>query len=219
MRGGRLGEQKDVCGFDFTGHIRAVCEDMVTRLPELAHIDMSRVAISLSQARKSGAAGVQASLTPMRFKDGGRVGKRHGRYYKSQLLLNSKGEEMLYILTFFLPRFMDVDFHEKLITIVHELWHISPAFDGDLRRHRGRCYVHTGSKVNFDRAMKNLVEAWLLLSPPRPLFHFLKYRFSQLQQIYGRVHGVRFSRPKLIPISAAEAHRITNSSNASTFEA
>ena len=208
MRDSESCRKIEVCGFDFTRHIRAVCEDMVARLPELAHIDMSRVAISLSQARKSGSAGIHASLTPMRFKDGQRAGKHRGRYYKSQLLLNKQGGEMLYILTFFLPRFMDVTFHEKLVTIVHELWHISPEFDGDLRRHQGRCYVHTGSKENFDRTTRNLVDAWLSLAPPKPLYHFLRYRFSQLREIHGRVHGVRYSRPKLMPISAAEAHLI-----------
>ncbi|MFW6171601.1 MAG: hypothetical protein ACODAD_14015 [Planctomycetota bacterium] len=198
----------DVGGFDFTRHVRAVCEDMVARLPQLAHIDMSRVAISLSRARKAGADGVHASLTPLRFQGGARCGKRGGRYYKTQVVLNRHGREMLYILTLFLPRFMDVDFQEKLVTIVHELWHISPAFDGDLRRHVGRCYAHTGSRKNYDRDMKDLVDAWLSGGPPDSLHHFLQYQFAQLQWIHGRIHGVRYSRPKLIPISAVQAHHL-----------
>ena len=32
--------------FDFTAQMRAVCQDMVARLPELAHIDLDQVAIS-----------------------------------------------------------------------------------------------------------------------------------------------------------------------------
>ncbi|MFO7907883.1 MAG: hypothetical protein ACQESR_16090 [Planctomycetota bacterium] len=193
-------------GFDFTGHVRAVCEDMVIRLPQLAHIDMSRVAISLSRARKVGADGVHASLMPLRFQGGARAGKRGGRYYTTQVVLNRDGQEMLYILTFFLPRFMDVEFREKLVTIAHELWHIGPAFDGDLRRHAGRCYVHTGSRKNYDREMKHLVNAWLSDGPPASLYHFLQYHFAQLQWIHGRVHGVRYSQPKLIPISPVQAH-------------
>lgn len=181
---------------------------MVARLPQLAHIDMSRVAISLSRTRKTGADGVHASLTPLRFQGGARCGVRRRRYYKTQMVLNRHGREMLYILTLFLPRFMDVEFQEKLVTIVHELWHISPAFDGDLRRHAGRCYVHTGSRKNYDREMKHLVNAWLADGPPASLYHFLQYQFAQLQWIHGRVHGVRYSRPKLIPISAVQAHHM-----------
>ena len=53
-------------GFDFTSHVRAVCESLVERLPELDHVDLSRVAISFAQARKRVLHGLQASLTPMR---------------------------------------------------------------------------------------------------------------------------------------------------------
>lgn len=208
MGGKGRAREVDSVGFDFTGHVRAVCEDMVSRLPQLAHIDMSRVAISLARARKGGAEGVHASLTPLRFQGGARAGQRGGRYYKTQLVLNRDGQEMLYILTLFLPRFMDVEFREKLVTIAHELWHIGPAFDGDLRRHAGRCYVHSGSRKNYDGEMKRLVDAWLSEGPPDSLHHFLQYQFSQLQWVHGRIHGVRYSRPKLIPISAVEAHDI-----------
>ena len=208
MRGGRRDESMDAGGFDFSGHICSMCEDMAKRLPELSHIDMSRVAISLSQARKGGLYGVHASLTPMRFEGGARAGKRRGRYYKSQQLTNDDGQDMLYILTFCLPRFMDVELREKLITIVHELWHISPEFDGDLRRHEGRCYAHTGSRADYDLQMEVLVDRWLALGPPRSLYRFLEYRFAELQDAHGRIYGMRYSRPKLLPIPAAEARRM-----------
>ena len=58
-------------------------------------------------------------------------------------------------------RFMDVDFEEKLVTIFHELWHVSPRFDGDLRRHPGRCYMHTGSQKDYDAQMLRLARRWL----------------------------------------------------------
>ena len=58
-------------------------------------------------------------------------------------LFDAKGVEMLYILKFYLPRFQNEPFEEKLTTIFHELWHISSDFNGDIRRHSGRCYVHT----------------------------------------------------------------------------
>ncbi|MHB8973213.1 MAG: hypothetical protein ACYC3X_28720 [Pirellulaceae bacterium] len=195
-------------GFDFTAHIRSVCVEMVTRLPELSHVDLSRVAISFAQARKGGAAGLYASLTPMRFAGGSRVEKRRGRYYRSQMLRDDSGREMLYILSFCLPRFLDVEFREKLATILHEMWHIGPRFDGDLRRHAGRCYVHSPSQQNYDAVMLRLADHWLSLNPPPATYAFLQYRFQDLQRLYGRVYGLRVSRPKLLPITAEEAGRI-----------
>ncbi len=54
---------------------------------------------------------------------------------------------MLYLVTFCLPRFLDQDFDDKFITLFHELYHISPRFEGDLRRHEGRCALHSHSST------------------------------------------------------------------------
>jgi hypothetical protein len=195
-------------GFDFCSHMRDICQDFVQRLPELSHIDMEGVAVSASQARQPGPYGIYASLTPMRFEGGARAGKRRGRYYKSQVVVNESGREMLYILTFYLPRFMDVSLREKLITIVHELWHISPDFDGDMRRHEGRCYAHTGSRQRYDEAAAGLVDRWMSRNPPRSLYTFLELDFCQLQRLFGPIYGVRYARPKLLPILATEAQQL-----------
>ena len=61
--------------------------------------------------------------------------------------------EILYVMTFCLPRFLDQPFEEKLVTLFHELFHIGPAFDGDLRRYAGRYEVHTHSQKEYDGAM------------------------------------------------------------------
>jgi hypothetical protein len=107
---------------------------------------------------------------------------------------------MLYILSFYLPRFHDLPFREKLITILHELWHISPQFDGDLRRHAGRCHVHTRSQREYDAAMGLLADRWLAMNPCRTLFEFLERDFRQLLAEHGAIHGSRIPVPKLIPV-------------------
>src|SRR5947199_128866 len=69
--------------------------------------------------------------------------------------------EILYLMTFCLPRFLDQDFDEKFVTLFHELYHISPQFDGDLRRHAGRYAVHTRSQRGYDEQMAHLARAYL----------------------------------------------------------
>ncbi len=186
-------------GFNFTGQMRLVCQHIAQTMPELGHVDMSRVAVSFSQARQRTSWGTFASLTPLRFEGGEAKGKRRGRTYVIQRLVDRNGQEMLYILTFYLPRFQDQTFREKLITIFHELWHISPTFDGDLRRHGGRCYAHTSSQAEYDAHMAVLAEKWLKFGPPEDLTAFLQHDFHQLQTLHGGVSGVRIQRPKLIP--------------------
>lgn len=188
-------------GFDFTAHVRRICEDMVERLPELSHIDPQRVAFSFRQTRNATLYGVQATLTPLRF-EGGRLHTiRRGRRYGVQRLINADGLEMLYLLCVYLPRFMNHSLREKLITLVHELWHISPEFNGDLRRHEGRCYAHSHSQREYDAAMGVLVDRWLATGVNPQIYAFLHGDFRQLRQNYGPIYGVRVPQPKLIPLA------------------
>jgi predicted metallopeptidase len=181
--------------------MRRLCSDIVSRVPELHHIDLNRVAVSFAQTRKRVTHGLQASLTPLRFAGGRATETQRGREIAVQRLFDRSGREMLYILTFYLPRYLDLSFREKLETAVHELWHIGPRFDGDLRRHAGRCYAHSHSQAGYDSHVARLVDRWLASDPPDECYAFLRYRFDELQRRCGAVYGTRIPRPKLIPAS------------------
>ena len=185
---------------DFTARIRLVCDDMIARLPELSHVDMSRVAVAFSQARQPDMYGIYASLTPLRFRDGAEVGRRRGRNYRIQNLRDPSGREMLYILRFCLPRFLNLDLREKLITVLHELWHISPQFNGDIRRHAGRYHAHTHSQAEYDAQMGLLADRWLAFQPPDEVWEFLRHDFRHLHSRHGRIVGVKIPRPRMLPV-------------------
>lgn len=189
---------KSQSGFDFTTHIQRICEDMVSRLPQLAHIDMQYVAVRFCQTRKNVPHGLQASLTPMRFKGGERDLLKKNEQWQVQQIRDQQGREMLYLLSFYMPRFQNLSFSEKLITILHELWHISPDFDGDLRRLAGRCYVHSNSEKMYDAAMSVLADQWLAKKPPAAIYNFLKLSFFELHTQHGGVWGLQIATPKLI---------------------
>jgi hypothetical protein len=107
---------------------------------------------------------------------------------------------MLYVLTFCLPRFLDQPFEEKLVTVFHELFHMSPAFDGDLRRHPGRYAVHSHSKERYDAEMAKLAKAYLADHPEPELFEFLRFSSQELWDRHGGIRGVVVPRPKLLPV-------------------
>lgn len=107
---------------------------------------------------------------------------------------------MLCILTFYLPRFLDHCFREKMITIFHELYHISPEFDGDIRRMGGRYHVHSHSQREYDQLMEVLVDDYLAMSPPRDLYAFLDARFRNLCSRHGSVVGKVVPIPKLVRV-------------------
>ena len=188
----------DARGFNFTSHMRTLCADLSTRLPELSHIDTCRVAIRFCQARQRTRHGLYASLTPMRFEGGQLTSRRRGRTWTVERLYNDDGREMLYLLSFYLPRFLERPFEEKLSTVVHELWHIGSAFDGDLRRHPGRCYAHGHSQKEYDAQVHELAAKWLTLDPPPEVLDFLRCDFRELLRRHGQITGQKIRTPKLI---------------------
>src|SRR5262249_17964673 len=98
------------------------------------------------------------------------------------------------------PRFLDLDFNEKLVTLFHELYHISPAFDGDLRRHGGRYSIHSHSQRRYDAHMAKLAQAYLTNGSNPDLHAFRRLNFTQLPRRHSRVVGVVVPRPKIIPV-------------------
>jgi hypothetical protein len=190
--------------FDFSGHVRRLCADIVRRCPELGHIDVSRLLFGMTQARSGQAHGLQARVTPLRFRHGRLTRhRRDGAYQVQRYFVGQR--EMLYLVTFCLPRFLDQDFDDKFITLFHELYHISPNFEGDLRRHEGRYALHSHSKREYDAHMAHMARAYLAGGPDRALHDFLRLNFAQLRHRHGSVLGVVVPRPRLIPITDTAA--------------
>ena len=187
--------------FDFTASMARLCEDIADRSETFSHLDMSRCLVTISQARNRNAWGTQAKLTPLRFEGGARTTVRRGRQWGCQSVVHD-GRDMLYVVTFVLPRFQDQTPREKLITVFHELYHISPDFNGDIRRFPGRCHAHTGSQKQYDAHMGELVDEYLSCEPPRSLYEWLGLSFDELTERHGSVTGLKIRIPKLLPVAA-----------------
>jgi predicted metallopeptidase len=190
--------------FDFSLAMSRLCEDIAGRVDEFRHVRVDRIAVTFAQARRRVPHGLQAKLTPLRFENGALVTRRGGRTWTVQRLFQGE-REMLYILTFYLPRFLDHSFREKLVTVFHELYHISPRFDGDIRRMEGRYHVHSHSQKEYDRLMEAFVDRYLALGPPPSVYGFLKKKFRRLDAEHGGVVGLQVPIPRLIPVPEAKS--------------
>ncbi len=185
--------------FDFTGHVRRLLEDVVRRCSELRHVQMSRILLAVTQARTGRTHGLQARVTPLRFARGALTRQRRGVTYQVQRYFLGE-HEYLYLMTFCLPRFLDQDFDDKFVTLFHEMYHLSPACDGDLRRHEGRYHLHTHDQQGYDRHMLELARAYLATRPDPKLHAFLRLNFAQLARRHGAVTGIVVPRPKIVPL-------------------
>ncbi len=190
--------------FDFTQAMSRLCADIAVRFAEFSHVRVEQVGVTFAQARRRVPHGLQAKLTPLRFEAGGLLTRRNGRTWTVPRIYDGD-RELLYLLTFYLPRFLDHSLREKLITVFHELYHISPQFDGDIRRMEGRYHVHSHSQKEYDELMGEFADRYVAMRPPEPLWDFLAKDFRRLQQEYGAVVGRRVPIPKLVLVSESVA--------------
>lgn len=182
---------------DFSHQMTRLCRDMAHRLDELGHIDVSRIVVTASFNRKSSTHGVYASVTPLRFQGGSRVGKLRDQTMVMPLVRSPEGVDQLYILTFYLPRFLKTGFAEKLETVAHELWHISPHFDGTLREFEGRCRIHGPTPEAFDSQSRKLARDYLDRHPPDEVAAFLRASWSEIRRSYRRMRVWQIPRPQM----------------------
>ena len=189
----------------FTHRMALLCKEIVHRLPLFSHIRMEQVLVTYVRSRKNRLWGLQAKLVPLRFQDGKRTQQRRGHEYQVQQLYVGQ-TELRYVLSFYLPRFLNQSFDEKMITIVHELYHIGPRFAGEIRRIGPRGSAHGGSHRRYDAKMAKLAREYMATKPDASLHDFLRLSFDQLQERYGAVVGVHIPAPKLIPVQAVKGH-------------
>ena len=193
--------------FHYTNAIREVVRDLVDTLEELQHVDLDRVLLAIAQARQSSTHGVYASCFPLRFENGEMEVLHKKRRFRMPVLQH-QGHEILYILYFMLPRFHEEqDYREKLATIIHELYHISPHFNGDIRRFPGKNFAHGQSREMYHAAMRRLADQYLATSPRARDHEFLALPFSDLMDHPGGVVGTCIPRPKPVLVDAPPPRR------------
>jgi predicted metallopeptidase len=181
--------------FDFTEAMEELAGHIAKSCPELSHVDPGRMVISYTRTRTPGAFGIYASVRPLRFKDGSETTVHRGRTYSIPRVVH-KGREVLYIVNFALPRFLNLDFDTKLSTVFHELYHISPKFNGDIRRFKGKYYAHGHSRKRYNERAWELAQKYLSMPESEQYTQFLHMNFKELERKFGSVVGTKVRPPK-----------------------
>ncbi len=189
-------------GFDFTSSMTLLVEDIVKTHPSFSHIHLKNILVAISPSNGS-RNGVVAKLRPMRFEGGAKNKVINGIEYIAPEV-NINGNNILYVIYFHLPRFLNHGNHEhKLSTVLHELYHISPLFNGDVRRFRGKNYAHGNSRKSYDELINIYTSEYIKSSSHPELRSFLKFKYSELKHTYGAICGdmIRIRRSKPVKVS------------------
>lgn len=185
---------------NLSAELERLIAGLATELPVFRHIDPARLLVCVSSTRSGGVGGTYAKIHPLRFPGGTRSSRvRRGRRTVTLEMpdITHQGVEILYLIYFLVPRFLDLPLREKLITVCHELYHISPNFDGDLRRFPGRNYAHGSSRKKFNLVVAGFVDAYLSATPEENLPRFLTAATADLRRENRAIVARRMTAPRL----------------------
>jgi predicted metallopeptidase len=135
--------------------VKRLIRDAAARLPELAHVNASQVLVVAGEARRASRATIRAVATG------------DGRPGRPRVVL--RGREIRYVITLRPLWFIDSTPAERVETILHELWHASPRFDGTLHHARRHDLLPTSAFNLRVRALRRQYQAG---APPELLAPF-----------------------------------------------
>jgi len=184
---------------NLTAELERLIADIAAKVEEFRHIDSRRLLVCVNSSRNS-QHGTFAKIHPLRF-HGGELSTvvKKGRSSIACFMpeVSHNGVDMLYVIYFTLPRFMDRPLQEKLVTIFHELYHISTAFDGDIRRFSGRNFAHGSSAKRYNLLMESFAAKYMLLPSSSERTAFLDADMATLRLRHRAIVGRKLAMPKL----------------------
>jgi hypothetical protein len=204
---------------NYTEHVSRLMHDIVSRVPTLSFIDMSRVLVFARSGRTS-AEGAYATchcvcLPPSepgyyfwRDRSTGQLTRRSEWFVTKSPEVRVEDRPIDYMVSFTLPRFTDQilsrsrkqiyyrgqpNWVAKLDTIVHELYHIDPQGPGIRRMEKADgTYSANCHGDRFFADVVAMVNQYLDTSPDPALTQFLHHNFDELSDRFGGVAGTSF---------------------------
>jgi predicted outer membrane repeat protein len=185
---------------NLTDVLTLIIREIVKFSPVFSHIDTDRLLVSVSSNRSGGRGGaILGKLVPLRFESGLKTMRYRGRLF-TMPEVRHRGIPQLYIVYFYMPRFFDLPAEEKLRVIFHELYHINPEFNGDIRRMGKKKAAHGHSKKHFDFHFIGEAEAFCASIRETGYYRFLSLSTKELEETFCRITSLRIKTPRPVAV-------------------
>lgn len=185
--------------FNLTDFLFSVINNAVTHTELFSHINTGQMLVCLSTNKGSGG-GIYGKLVPMRFKNGEEIIEYKKKYYAIPHVFNNN-MKILYIIYFYMPKFFDLPPDDKLNVIFHELFHINPSFNGDIRRMGKVKSAHGFSKRHFDSHFHDSVIQFKNKIRSSEIYSILSMNTDQLYGTYGKIIARKMKMPRPVIIN------------------
>ena len=185
---------------NITDVLNLIIHEMIKMTDEFKHFDINRILVCCGSNQSNARGGLYGKLVPLRFENGSEIIKHRGHYYTiPRLTLNDV--EILYIIYLYIPKFMDLSAEKKVDVMFHELYHISPDFNGDIRRMGKVKKAHGHSRKSFDEKYKEYAEAFYLKIKDTSFHRFLEMNTKELTNEFPKISYRRMKVPKPVRLS------------------
>lgn len=171
---------------NLTDILTLIIHDMIKSTDEFARFDLSRILVCCASNRRDGRGATYGKLLPLRFKDGSEIIKHNGRFYTIPKVLFGN-TEILYIIYLYIPRFFNLSAKEKVNVLFHELYHINPEFNGDIRRMGSFKSAHGHSKKAFEERYIEYADRFFKNISSLPYYNFLEMNSDQIKESFKKI--------------------------------
>lgn len=186
---------------NLTDVLSLIIHDMIKSTEEFRKFDMNRILICCASNRRDCRGAIYGKLSPLRFKDGSEIIKHNGRFYTiPKLKVNNT--EILYIIYFYIPKFFNLSAKDKVNVMFHELYHISPEFNGDIRRMGKFKSAHGHSRKAFEEKYIEYADAFFEKIKDAPYYNFLQMDSASIQEHFKKIKYRRMKTLKPVLLTA-----------------
>jgi hypothetical protein len=126
---------------DFTASVRRLIAHCAATMREFRHLDPDAILVVAGDARRAS----RGTVKPLCFTHG----RRRDALGRRKPLVTFHGHRVLYAITLRPLFFRKSTPRQRVATILHELFHISPAFDGTLDHLRRHAEAGDGFEAEF----------------------------------------------------------------------
>ncbi len=185
--------------FNLTDALTLIIKEMIASTEEFKLFDINKILLCCGTNKSTSKGGIYGKLVPLKFENGNDIIKHRGYYYTiPKLRVNNI--EIIYIIYLYIPKFLDLPAKEKIDVMFHELYHINPEFNGDIRRMGKFKKAHGHSRKSFDEKYKSYAEAFYEQIKETPFLDFLELNTDALMKKFNKISYRRMKVPKPVRI-------------------
>ena len=180
-----------------TDVLSAIMREIALFSPQFAHIDMRYILVSVAFNRAAVRGYMYGKLVPLCFENGQKESVYKGRFYRMPDVVYEDIDQ-LYVIYFYAPRFFNLSPYEKLKVIFHELYHVSPEFNGDIRRMGSKKFAHGHSRKKFDSFFEEEAKRFGEHITNTGFFEFLSFSVNDFYKKFKKVTYLKVKTPRAV---------------------